>query len=354
MTRVSENSANASFAFSLNKAKSRMEDLQLKGTNLKKITRPSQNPMANIEALNIDSNTSDNKQYIKNANFAQLQLNVTEKSLEELTDIVMKAKEIAIQQSSDFYDEDIRGNVANEITQLRNQALAIGNKRINQRYIFAGFKTLQKPFNESGDYSGDQGQSSLEISKDFFIPINMHGAEIFYSSENSSGKIQNPLEDIPELNQKQKRIDAIENGETPPPKSNPDHSVDTGRDLASTKTPAENFHTRENIFAQLSSLIAGLENNDASLVQSLLPKFDKTINRLITLRTRVGSLTGSIDNSKVGNESANIDSAERKSHLMDADIAELFSDITKQQNILKATYQTSQNMLNKSLLDFLR
>ena len=205
MTRVSENSANASFAFSLNKAKSRMEDLQLKGTNLKKITRPSQNPMANIEALNIDSNTSDNKQYIKNANFAQLQLNVTEKSLEELTDIVMKAKEIAIQQSSDFYDEDIRGNVANEITQLRNQALAIGNKRINQRYIFAGFKTLQKPFNESGDYSGDQGQSSLEISKDFFIPINMHGAEIFYSSENSSGKIQNPLEDIPELNQKQKR-----------------------------------------------------------------------------------------------------------------------------------------------------
>src|SRR5690606_10847870 len=97
-----------------------------------------------------------------------------------------------------------------------------------------------------------------------------------------------------------------------------------------------------------------LENNDAEGVQGLLEKFDADISRVVTLRTRVGSIVNSIDRSKTILESENISNSERKSKLVDADIAELFSDITRHQNVLQTSYKASQAMLNQCLLDFLR
>lgn len=96
-----------------------------------------------------------------------------------------KAKEIAIAQSSDFYDANIRENVSNEIKQLRNQALAIANKRVGNKYLFGGFKTLSKPFTDAGEYKGDLGKVTVEVSKDFFVPINLNGYEVFYSNDDS-------------------------------------------------------------------------------------------------------------------------------------------------------------------------
>ena len=96
MVRVSENSASASLQFALNKAKRKMEDLQMKGTSLKRITRPSDDPIGNVETLNISSNQSDIKQYKRNIDYALTQLYASDQSLEQLGDILLKAKEIAI------------------------------------------------------------------------------------------------------------------------------------------------------------------------------------------------------------------------------------------------------------------
>ena len=120
---------------------------------------------------------------LKNSDYAMLNLNIVERSLEELTDIIVKAKEIAIAQASDFYDGDVRKNVSNEIVQLRKQLVAIANKRFGNRYIFSGFKSLTKPFSDNGEYLGDKNHIKIEVGKDFFVPINLHGEEVFFSEE---------------------------------------------------------------------------------------------------------------------------------------------------------------------------
>lgn len=340
MTRVSENSTTASVQFSLNKTKARLEDLQVKGSTLKNISRPSDDPVANVEALTLSSRTSDNSQYLRNSDYALLQLSVAEKSLEELTDLLTKAKEIAIAQSSDFYDKDVRRSVSNEVIQLRNMAMSIANKRVGQKYIFGGFKSLSKPFTENGEYKGDRGHATLEVAKDFFIPTNINGAEIFLSEENPSFKQPTPLEDVRKNNS-----------------NNPEEPLIQG----SIRTPASDdaaknngFVAPNNIFTHLDALVVALENNDAEGIQGLLEKFDQDISRVVTLRTRVGSLVNSIDRSKSILDSENLGNAERKSKLVDADIAELFSDITRHQNVLQTSYKASQAMLSQSLLDFLR
>lgn len=345
MARVSENSSSASIKFALNKTKEKLEDLQLKGSTLKKTTRPSDDPIGNVESLTISSRTSDNGQYIKNADYAQLHLSVAEKSIEELTDILVKAKEIAIAQSSDYYDENTRKAVSNEVIQLKNMAMSLANKRVGQKYIFGGFKTLTKPFDEAGNYKGDQGRSTLEISKDFFIPVNLHGAEIFFANGSKIFKQPEPIEEV--KNHVESKVEAAEPA---------DENLFNGkmRVPASDGSNKDGFEKSSNIFNHIDTLIVGLENNDATAIQNILESFDEDIDRLVTLRTRIGSVMNSIDRSKNILESDNVNNAERRSKLVDADVAELFSDITKHQNVLQTSYKASQAMLNQSLLDFLR
>lgn len=346
MTRVSEGSSHASLKFALNRAKSRMENLQLKGSTLKRMTRPSDDPVSNVEAMQLSSIQDDNKQFLRNSDFALMQLNVTEKSLENLTEILSKAKQIAIAQSSDLYNPEIRKNVSNEIVQLRNLALSIANKRVGQRYIFGGFKTLESPFNRDGIYSGDKGHIKLEVSKDFFVSTNLNGAEVFFSDKGYNGDESHPLNKFPELEASPKNIDNLKQKE----------NLDVKRDLASVepKQGTKSFEKRENIFSLLETLSTALQNNDPDVIQNTLERFDAATSRLITLRTRVGSISNSVMNSQNTIESDNINNATRRSKLVDADVAELFSDISRQQEVLQTTYKSSQGLMNKNLLDFIR
>ncbi len=343
MTRVSENSNSASINYTINKSKAKLEDLQTKGASLKKITRPSDDPLGNIEAMAINSTAADNTQFLRNSDFALVHLNTTEKALEQLSELLNRAKEIAISQSSDFYGADIRKNVANEVQQLRNQALAIANQRLGNRYIFSGYNTLKSPFTIDGKYQGDMGHINVEISKDFFIPINLNGVEIFYSTDTVSSKTENPLNQFPELEKNKQPL------------------LNQGRDIASVddKKKAENsaeegWTKHDNIFAQLSNLAAALENNDADFVQNTLERLDDSLSRLITLRTKVGSITNNVNYTQTKLETEAGFQAERKSKLLDADVAELYSDIVKQQHVLKTAYQSSKTLMNQSLLDFIR
>ena len=345
----------------INRAKTDLERLQMQGATLKRIARPSDDPVSNVQAMSISSANSDNTQYQRNIVHAVNMLNTTDQSVEQLVEILNKAKEIAIAQSSDFYDKNIRSNIANEVTQLRNAALTIANKRIGNKYMFAGHKTLTRPFASDGTYKGNNGHIHLEVTKDFFIPINLHGEEVFYGTGFKQNRKEHPLNEFPAINN-QSSEEYIKDEE-----NNKDGVIDVGRDLASMERIPDdagskelgdaensNFQTRNNMFSLLSSLATALDNDDPDHIQDLLEKFDDSVSRLITLRTRIGSVMNSVLHSRNALESETIDNKERRSRLIDADIAEVFSDLTKHQDVLQTTYQASKALLNQNLLTFLR
>lgn len=347
MSRVSENSSTHAVNYSIGKTKSRLEDLQIKGSNLKRIQKPSDDPVGNIELLSIRSEQVDMNQYLRNSNFAKTQLEYTESAIADLTDILSKAKEIAIGQASDIYNGDVRESIAKEVHQLRIQSLAIGNRRFGNRYIFSGHKTLTRPFDEDGKYSGDEGKITLEVNKDFFIPTNMNGSEVFYSSELTNGM-------------RTKNGDSADNYkftpiQEPSPENQQDEPIAAGRGLASVNE-AQSMHNEQNesIFSHLQSLENALLTNNSDLIQGILEKIDSDHSRLVTLRTEVGSLINSIASSENNIENTKLLNETYKSRIEDADVAELFSELSKQQNVLNATYKASSNLMNKSLLDFVR
>ncbi|MCE3013187.1 MAG: flagellar hook-associated protein FlgL [Proteobacteria bacterium] len=330
MTRVSENSTLHSINYATGKTKSKVEDLQIKGSNMKRIQKPSDDPIGNVDLLQIRSQNIDANQYLRNLNFAQTSLGFTETVLEELTDILSKAKELAIGQSSDIYNPEVRQSVSKEIHQLRMQALSLANKRMGNRYLFSGQKLLTRPFDTEGKYNGDKNKIFIEINKDVFIPINITGNELFFDSESKpSSRLSLPdkAEDIPT-----------------------EVSADQGRNLASQ--PGEGIST--SIFDELGSLENALLTNNPDVIQSLLEQMDRSIDRVVAYRAKIGALSNNITNAENNIEKQKLLNEEYKTKVEDADVAELFSNLQKEQGILKATYQASGVLMNTKLMDFLR
>lgn len=343
MTRVSENSNYHAVNYAVGKTKARLEDLQLKGASLKRIQRPSDDPLSNVDVMVKKSQNTDAEQYLRSLNFAQTNLNLTENILDELTNIMVKAKELAIGQSSDVYNVDVRKGVAKEIQQLRLQALSLANKRVGNRYLFGGQKVLTKPFEGDGTYKGDKQKIFVEINKDVFVPINLSGAEIFFDQpRNTDYKII-----VPDA-QGNMPID---------PEANPgpqDTKID--RSIASVNVandPAQ-APVQSSIFDELKTLENALITNNPDIVQSLLEQLDRSTDRIISLRTEIGALTNTVSNAEGNIEKMKLLNEEHRSKMEDADVAELFSNLQKDQDVLKATYKSSSQLMSQKLMDFIR
>lgn len=349
MSRVSEASSFYAINNSVGKTKQKLEDLQLKGSNLKRVQKPSDDPIGNVELLSIRSQEVDAKQYLRNVSYAKAQLTFTENAVEELTNILVKAKEIAIGQSSNLFGEDVRRSVAKEVEQLNKQAISISNRRLGNKYIFGGFKNLDKPFNSDGSYNGDNNQTKLEVAKDFFVPVNYSGNEIFFDKVSTVLDESGPLDNT-KLYQKPaiKTDDAIIPFEEKEPVIERDPASLPGH-VPETKGPIN-----KSVFQDLETLNNALVTNNHEIIQDLLPRIDEGINRLIEVRTKIGSTINSIDNAEQSIEKTKLLNAEYRTKIEDADVAELFTDLTRQQNVLNATYKSSAQLMNASLMDFIR
>ena len=68
----------------------------------------------------------------------------------------------------------------------------------------------------------------------------------------------------------------------------------------------------------------------------------------------MGSLDNAISNSENYIEKEKLQNETYRSKIEDADVAELFSDLARQKNVLEATYKASSNLMNQSLLNFVK
>jgi flagellar hook-associated protein 3 FlgL len=330
MSRVSENSSVNSINYAVGKTKARLEDLQLKGSTLKRVMKPSDDPVGNVELLSIRSQNIDAGQYLRNLNFAQTQLSFAENVLEEITDLLTKAKELAIGQASSMYSPEIRESVAKEIHQIRQQMLSLSNKRAGNRYLFAGQKVLTRPFNQDGKYFGDTSKINIEINKDVYVPINIHGEELFFSKEKKP--IQKSDVDLK------------------PPGVDLNAHIDVMRKPASE----DSQEVPVSIFDELRALENALLTDNPQIIQGLLERIDESTERVVAKRTEIGALANTISNAETNIEKNKLLNESHKSKIEDADVTELFGDLQKEQAILKATYNASSKLMNQSLMDFLK
>lgn len=318
MSRISDNMTFRTVNNSINKTRLRMSDYQRKNATMKNVNKPSDDPVGNTKLMQIRNEELDNERYQKNAEFARTFLNYTDSALEEMTEALVRARELAVQAASTATSSaDSRIMVAEEIKHIIGQTYGIANRKLGNRYIFSGYQTDTQPFDNRGNYSGDDGKIMIEIQKDVFVSMNMPGDEVFSGEQRRTNA--------------QGELDQHFDGEK-----------------------KERGFGEQDIFRTLEALRTGLMTNDSSLIRSTLDPLENLMQRVVSARATVGSRLQGLDSAISSIDNRTVFNSELKSQIEDANIVDVVSAIAREETALKASLGASAKMIQPSLLEFLR
>jgi flagellar hook-associated protein 3 FlgL len=106
-------------------------------------------------------------------------LAIADGALGHATDVVAKARDLAIQMANGDIDVAARARAAQEVHSLREELIGVANTKASDRYIFAGTADQTQPFTAAGAFVGNGGSIDVEISDGVVVTANASGAKAF-------------------------------------------------------------------------------------------------------------------------------------------------------------------------------
>ena len=153
----------------------------------KRFERLSEDPLAGVQVMTADRGLRGIEQYRRNSAAARTRTDAEEATLNQLTDLLSRAKELALQEGSSTGSAVTRAAVKAEVDRIIEQVVQLGNTQVGNEYIFAGDQVTTQPFDLAGVYSGDDGVRSAEIGQGYLVTTNHNGRELLVSSGVLSG-----------------------------------------------------------------------------------------------------------------------------------------------------------------------
>jgi flagellar hook-associated protein 3 FlgL len=194
-----------------------------------------------------------------------------------------------------------REAIAKEIDQLIDTVKTEANASYAGRYIFSGTATTTKPYTPGAvdTYGGDNGNIIRTIGPDVSLPINVRG-EDFLGEGGGDGKL-----------------------------------IDTLRNIAT--------HLRSGTAADQNAL----RNGD-------LVALDANLDTFNAVRATVGAQTNRLETAEMRLAELEENSTNQLSDVEHADMAKTLIDFSLQQSVYQSALKSGANILQGSLLDFLR
>lgn len=351
--KMSINQVNAG----IQKNRADLTDLQNQAATQKRVNKPSDDPLAATRVLSARTSVNVSQQYIKNINQAKNFLEFSDQSLGEMTEVLTRAKELAIAQATDAgANAASRAVTATEVSQLFDQTVQVGNRKLGDRFLFGGFKTTNAPFSAEGQYKGDNGEMRVMVNREAEVPINIAGSRVFLGIGIRSGRVRNDApQDSPADILGLKKDPTLKNTAQirgPSAESESPPAAEMPSDQSNISATWRNDGT--NVFNVLGDLEVSLRTNSKEGVQDSLDRLDEALAQVVLARAEVGSRLSTLNSSMENLTKGVIDSKALASSLEDVDTFELVSDLNKSESTLKASLASSGKLIQPSLLDFLK
>lgn len=223
------------------------------------------------------------------------ELSAADGALGGVNDVLIRARELAIQFANGTYSAADRAAGANELRGLSGELLALANTQFGNRYLFAGHRDRTPPFDAAGTFTGDAGIRQLEIAPGVVEDASVRG-DVFFKGAGG------------------------------------------GVDL----------------FTTLSALETALAANDITGVQNTLDAFDAAMTQISGGRSRVGHAANlfatAVQTARVARETEDVAAG----HLADADMITSASRLALAQRALDAALTASARSFDLTLLSKLR
>ena len=301
--RVTQQSLSLQVADGLQQAFSRLAATQEAVTTGKRINRLSDDPMGAVRVLGLKNFEASLTQFNKNVNTALPVLEQTDSVLDSVTQLIVRAKELAIAMANDSNSAKERVQTSKEIHEVFNEILSLSNTRVENRYIFAGFANGSPPFAFVGGgvlYNGDSGVISVSTSATGTVALNVPGDQVFQGLGLGGG---------------------------------------------------------DDIFDMLLDLETALLNDDVNGsdgIRTQIGRLDVAIDQLLGFRAEFGARVNHAQAAKAAVDVIKTQTIEQRSQIEDADALKVYSDFARYQQAFQAALNSAAQMIRQSLMDFLR
>ncbi len=290
--------------YNLNRNLSRMEKRNNQISTGKRINRPSDDPISTAKALRLRADVSEIEQYTRNTEDALSWLNITESAVDNLEEIIHKARELAVRGATESFSEDDREVIADEIRQLRAQILNVGNSTYLGRHIFSGFQTDRPLFQQDGTYNIDTSAPETKILRYQIgvgeeMDIGVFGLNIFGGAGGAPGADSEIIEDFDDL------IEALDDDET----------------------------------GDISAFIGDI---------------DVHLDNVLSIRSEIGAKTNRLELIRNRLEENDIDFTDLLNKNENVDMAETFMNLKMEESIYRASLSAGAQILQPTLIDFIR
>ena len=260
----------------------------------KKFSKPSDDPVAAMMGMNYRTSLNQVEQYSRNISEATNWVESTDSALGQAVSALQRMRELTVQASNGTYESDQRDSVNEEIKQLRQHLVDIGDTQLGGKYIFNGYDTNKRPSDTMVDGAPSYGTDEIqvEVFTGIKIPINTSGQSTFGEALKTGGPID--------------------------------------------------------------QLMASLKSTDEADITNRLAELDETIDVFIKEQAKVGAKQNRIDlmTDRVGQQE--VFAQKILSSNEDVDMEKVILDFTTQESIHTASLSVGAKVIQPSLLDFLR
>jgi len=316
-TRVTTRYTSENLVNNLLSNRSKLVDLQTQISSGKRITRASDDVLAGISVVSTNNSLGKIKNYLKNIDNAQGEIDATDKALLTAIDSIQTSKELTIQALNDTSGTEELALMNSQIKQIIQNIKDLGNTKYGTKFIFGGLQTEPTPFTSPVDgevqYNGSPYGSHerlVEISEGVSVPINISGDQVFGYYYNSDDDNDPMTPDV--------------------------------------------LHS-QGIIGTLSALSKemGSATPDKDVIRTQLENLNNDLQTVLNAQAQVGSISNRLEMTKSSLQDQQINFTKIKSAAEDIDMAKAISDLQFQQTALQVSLQVSANIIQPSLLNYI-
>jgi flagellar hook-associated protein 3 FlgL len=164
------------------RALARIANAQARIASGKNLLRPSDDPLALAKVLGLKSELSRIDAHTENASTAVAFMALTEGSLQEVSDLLSRAKELVLSGMNATTDGTGADSQATELESMIDALLQVANRDSAGRSIFGGQRTTSPPYERvSGGvvYRGDSEDLLEELGRGLRVAMNLTGPNAF-------------------------------------------------------------------------------------------------------------------------------------------------------------------------------
>ncbi|MEO0481388.1 MAG: flagellar hook-associated protein FlgL [Planctomycetota bacterium] len=191
MTRIPSTAFQLRSLIDLRRNLSATSTLQQQIATGRRVQRPSDDPIAAARILPLRAELQRLDRISDNAQSAQSAIDLAGSTVSQVSDLLIRARELSIQAANSTVGGVERQTLANEVEQLLQQLIVVANSENGGRFLFGGTVDDRPPFERVDGpdgstrvlYRGDRGRREIEVAPGLREATNFPGSEVFFAHD---------------------------------------------------------------------------------------------------------------------------------------------------------------------------